>query len=376
MSEIERASLCVNAQKDLRESRSIIIHHQKQEFSTSSYTTYEEHKEERRGGAPKRGRRATNVAPLTNYKKDVDILKKYGVSQSDLVSVRLKIQKQNDFLEYGYLRDKITGNTLKLKECVISSNHNSQRYYAEIQNRIDTLQREAENANLTPVFLTITLPSEFHPMKQKSEYDTTLIKNPKYNGKKPREATKILTKMWAKLRQDRSLKDLPKNQRMYYRVNEPHKDGTPHAHILLFIPDDRIEKVEKAFNRFYFSKSNKFVKDIQNAKSYIMKYINKTLPKSKEHLTEDDEYLNAWYIKNRINRFCASRSTAPMYLHRLLHHRFTLYALTQIRKGNSLKVLATIDTDKIMEIWDDNELLYIRSENIEVHTINEHKKAA
>lgn len=312
---------------------------------------------------------------LTNYKKDVDILKKYGVSKSDLVSVKLKIQKQEDFLKYSYIKDKITGNTFALKECIVSSNHNPQRYYAEIQNRIDTLQREAQNANLTPVFLTITLPSEFHAMKEHKK-TKQLIQNPKYNRIEPREATKVLTKMWAKLRQDRSLKELSKNQRMYYRVNEPHKDGTPHAHILLFIPADRIEKVEKAFNRLYFSKSNKFVKDILNAKSYIMKYINKTLPKSKEHITQDDEYLNAWYIKNRVNRFCSSRSTAPLYLHRLLNHRFTLYALTQIKKGNSLKVLVTLDSKKIMEIWDDNELLYMRNENIEVHTINEYKKAA
>ncbi|MDD5373590.1 MAG: replication endonuclease [Sulfurimonas sp.] len=334
-SEIEQNSSCVYARKDLRDNRS-----------------------------------------LTNYKKDVDILKKYGVSKGDLVSVKLKIQKQEDFLKYSYIKDKITGNTFSLKECIISSNHNPQRYYAEIQNRIDTLQREAQNANLTPVFLTITLPSEFHPMKQKSQKDTTLVKNQKYNGVEPREATKILTKMWAKLRQDRALKELSKNQRMYYRVNEPHKDGTPHAHILLFIPADRIEKVEKAFKRLYLIQTNKFVKDIHNAKSYIMKYINKTLPKSKEHITQDDEYLNAWYIKNRINRFCSSRSTAPMYLHRLLNHRFTLYALTQIKKGNSLKVLVTLDTEKIMEIWDDNELLYMRNENMEVHTINEYKKAA
>lgn len=335
MSGIEQNSSCGNARKDLRESRS-----------------------------------------LTNYKKDVDILKKYGVSKSDLASVELKLKRQDDFLKYSYLRDKVTGNTLPLKECVISSNHNPQRYYAEIQNRIDTLQREAENANLTPVFLTITLPSKFHPMKQKSINNKTLVKNPKYNKIEPREATKVLTKMWAKLRQDRSLKELSKNQRMYYRVNEPHKDETPHSHILLFIPANRIEKVEKAFNRLYFSKSNKFVKDIQSAKSYIMKYINKTLPKSKEHITQDDKYLNAWYVKNRINRFCSSRSTAPMYLHRLLNHRFTLYALTQIRKKNSLKVLATVDDDKIMEIWDENELLYMRSDNIEIHTINEYNKAA
>lgn len=335
MSENEQNSSCGNARKDLRESRS-----------------------------------------LTNYKKDVDIYKKYGISKSDLVSVELKLKLQEEFLKYSYIKDRTTGNTLSLKECVILSNHNPQRYYAEIQNRIDTLQREAENAKLTPVFLTITLPSEFHTMKQKSPNDTTIVKNPKYNGVEPREATKILTKMWAKLRQDRSLKELSKNQRMYYRVNEPHKDGTPHAHILLFIPASKIEKIEKAFNRLYFSKSNKFVKDIQNAKNYIMKYINKTLPKSKEHITQDDEYLNGWYVKNRINRFCSSRSTAPIYLHRLLHHRFTLYALTQIKKGNSLKVLVTLNSEKIMEIWDDNELLYMRSENIEVHTINKYKKAA
>lgn len=335
MSEIEQNSSCVYARKDLRDNRS-----------------------------------------LTNYKKDVDNLKKYGVSQSDLTLVDLKLKRQNDFLEYSYIKDKTTGNIFPLKECVISSNHNPQRYYAEIQNRIDTLQKEALKANLTPVFLTITLPSEFHSMKQKSEEDTTLIINPKYNGIEPREATKILTKMWAKLRQDRALKDLSKNQRMYYRVNEPHKDGTPHTHILLFIPSNRIEKVEKVFKRLYFHKSNKFVKDIQNAKSYIMKYINKTLPKAKEHITQDEEYLNAWYIKNRINRFCSSRSTAPLYLHRLLNHRFTLYALTQVKKSGSLKVLVTLDSEKIMEIWDDEELLYMRNEYIEIHTINEYKKVA
>jgi len=314
--------------------------------------------------------------PLTNYKKDVDIFRKYGLTKSDLISVKMKLKKQENFLKYSYVRDNKMGTTLSLMDCTISSNHNADRYYAEIQNRIDTLQREADKENLTPVFLTITLPSEFHPMKQKSKYDKTLIKNPKYNGVEPREATKILTKMWAKLRHDRSLKELSKNERMYYRVNEPHKDGTPHAHFLLFIPDNKVQRVEKAFNHLYNSKANKFVKDIRSAKNYIMKYINKTLPKSKEQLTQDDEFINAWYVKHRINRFQSSRSTAPMYLYRLLHHRFTLYALTQVQKGNSLKVLARVDDDKIMEIWDDNELLFMRNENIEVHTLNKSHRVA
>lgn len=304
-------------------------------------------------------------AVLTNYKKVVDISRIYGLTNDDLAMTKAKIKAQSIFLDYSYIQDNSTGQQFSLKDCIVSSNHSPHRYYGEIQNRVNTLEREATNANLTPVFLTLTLPSEFHIMK--TTRDGKLIRNPKYNGVDPKESVKILTKMLAKLRQDRSLKELTKMQRMYYRVNEPHKDGTPHTHILLFIPKERIERVEKAFYHLFNQKSNKFEKNIISATSYIMKYINKTLPMSKKEITTKDEYLNAWYIKHRINRFCGSRSTAPMYLYRMLNHRFSLYGLTQVRKGNSLKILSHIDNDKIMEIWDDKELLYMRQENFTVN---------
>lgn len=305
--------------------------------------------------------------PLTTYKKVVDIVKTYGLTKNDLAVVREKLRKQSNFLNFSYITNDQTGQSFSLKDCIVSSNHNPQRYYGEIQNRINTLEREAINAGLTPVFLTMTLPSEFHEMKQGK--NGKLVPNPKYNGTTPKEAVKILTKQFAKLRQDRSLKELTKAQRMYYRVNEPHKDGTPHTHILLFIPKDRIDRVEVAFERLFLQVGNKFEKNIKSASSYIMKYINKTLPMSKEQISESDQYINAWYVKHRVNRFCSSRSMAPMYLYRLLSHRFSLYGLTQVRKGDSLQVLARLEDDKIMEIWDGEELLFMRSENITVHTI-------
>lgn len=305
-------------------------------------------------------------SPLTTYKKVVDIAKTYGLTADDLAVVREKLRRQSNFLEYSYITNDQTGQSFSLKDCIVSSNHNPQRYYGEIQNRINTLEREATEAGLTPVFLTMTLPSEFHEM---NHHNGKLIDNPLYNGTTPKEAVKILTKQFAKLRQDRSLKALSKAQRMYYRVNEPHKDGTPHTHILLFIPKDQIDRIEIAFKRLYNQVGNKFEKNIKSASSYIMKYINKTLPMSKEQISESDQYINAWYVKHRINRFCSSRSMAPMYLYRLLSHRFSLYGLTQVRKGDSLKVLARLDNDKIMEIWDNEELLFMRSENITVHTI-------
>lgn len=311
---------------------------------------------------------AVGSPSLTTYKNVVDIVRTYGLYKHDLEFVREKLRRQNNFLEFSYISNDQTGQTFCLKDCIVSSNHNPQRYYGEILNRINTLEREATNAGLTPVFLTMTLPSEFHEMKTQ---DGKLVPNPKYAGITPKEAVKILTKQFAKLRQDRSLKELTKAQRMYYRVNEPHKDGTPHTHILLFIPKDQIDRVEIAFKRLFLQVGNKFEKNIKSASSYIMKYINKTLPMSKEQISESDQYINAWYVKHRVNRFCSSRSMAPMYLYRLLSHRFSLYGLTQVRKGDSLQVLARLEDDKIMEIWDGEELLFMRSENITLYTVQD-----
>ena len=119
--------------------------------------------------------------------------------------------------------------------------------------------------------------------------------------------------MFAKLRQERSLKELTKDERIYFRVNEPHKNGTPHTHILLFVPEHRINRVVTAFKRLFDINANDIQTDIRNATSYVMKYINKTLPLSKkENLTTNDKYLNAWYSKHRIIRFNCSRTLAPL----------------------------------------------------------------
>ncbi|MDD3597948.1 replication endonuclease [Sulfuricurvum sp.] len=139
----------------------------------------------------------SHTPPLTTYKKVVDIVKTYGLTKNDLEVVREKLRLQNNFLQYSYITNDQTGQSFSLKDCIVSSNHNPQRYYGEIQNRINTLEREAINAGLTPVFLTVTLPGEFHEMKH---HNGKLIPNPNYNGTTPKDAVKILTKQFAKLR--------------------------------------------------------------------------------------------------------------------------------------------------------------------------------
>ncbi len=320
---------------------------------------------------------------LTTYKKVVDTSQqtnRYGLTSKDYQQVQQKLKNQRDFLRYSYLYDKVLEKRLPLESIVISAYHNPERYYAEIQNRVNTLVNEAQRRGLVPIFMTLTLPGEYHRMKH--DRFGNLVENEDYNGTEPREAVKVLTKMFAKLRQDRVLKELSKEERIYYRVNEPHKDGTPHTHILLYVPADRVARVIRAFRRLFDPKANDIQTDIKDASAYVMKYINKTLPLSKkEKLSDTERYLNAWYSKHRIIRFNSSKTLAPLKLYRLLYRRFSLCALTKLHRNKELTIYVPIDDDnKIMEIFDGDELLYMRNENFIINRVGrmerEYLKAA
>jgi len=296
----------------------------------------------------------------------------YGLTKKQLEINETKIALQRRFLNLSVLYDKQTANMIPLKDLVISPNHSPHRYHAEIQNRVNTLIGEAERKGLVPIFMTITLPSEYHPFRLRNK---TLERNPKFNGTPPKEAVKALTKRFAKLRNDRALRDIEKDNRMYFRVNEPHQSGTPHTHILYYIPKESISRVKNAFKRLYPEKGNDIQSNLRNDAAYVMKYINKTLPKSKaDKLTKKDRYLNTWYSHHRVTRFSSSRTLAPMYLYRLLHHRYSLRALTKLRKENVIRVFRPIDDlTKIAEIFEGEELIYVKNEN---YTLEKHRGVA
>ena len=325
------------------------------------------------------------VGTLTNYKRVVDIDKTleikelhkivhYGLSKYDLYNVTEKLKRQKDFLDFSFIYDRINRTKIPLSDIFISANHSPHRYYSEIQNRVNTLSTIAKQKGLKAIFMTLTLPSEYHKHKllHRRGIKDVLIANPKYNGISAKDAVKELTRMFARLRHDRALKDgLTKENRIYFRVNEPHKDGTPHTHILMFVPVDRVTRIKKAFKHLFDERANDIQDDIQNSTSYVMKYINKTLPLSKqEKLSEKDKYLNAWYSHNRVIRFHCSRTLAPLSIYRLVHSRYSLLALTKLIEEEHFKIYVTLDTSKVMEIIDEwGDIVYSRGSNYDVITI-------
>ena len=83
------------------------------------------------------------------------------------------------------------------------------------------------------LLLTLTLPSRFHPVKRGR--GGSVVPNENYCGASPRDGQQWLKDMWAKLRDSAARKELHMRG---LRVAEPHHDGMPHWHTLVWVESE------------------------------------------------------------------------------------------------------------------------------------------
>lgn len=124
---------------------------------------------------------------------------------------------------------------ISMKDCWEASISNPVNRRNEMMTRMRGFEDYAEQHGHVGVFFTWTAPSRFHAWKTGRNGKT--IENDKYQGATPRETCAYLAKLWSLTRASLKRNDLP----VYgFRVCEPHHDGTPHWHMLLFMrPSDR-----------------------------------------------------------------------------------------------------------------------------------------
>jgi len=262
---------------------------------------------------------------------------KYGLTDNQIQVAKEKIVYQKYYLDNHFI--KVDNNYLPYSYFFKNAFINSHRYIAELQNRVWSLYNYAVSKDLVNIFITLTLPSEYH--KTKTLKNGKVIKNPKYiddDEHKPNAANKKLSQMWKSLLNDRSLSSLSKHNRVYFRVTEPHKNGTPHLHISLFVPKLYVQRVISAINRKFPSPQSKVETNIFNPVSYLMKYILKTLDDLRYG---EDKYSNLsyWYIANKIPRLFTSRTLISLDVYRVLGGRYTLNELTYMYKNREIVVL-------------------------------------
>ncbi len=148
---------------------------------------------------------------------------------------------------------------ISMKDCWEASNANPVNRRNEMMVRMRGFEDYAEEQGHVGVFFTWTAPSRFHAWTQK--HDGKTVENKHYEGATPRETCAYLAKLWSLTRAALKRADTP----VYgFRVCEPHHDGTPHWHMLLFMRPANKWRVISTLQRYALTDDHQeLVRDIQ-----------------------------------------------------------------------------------------------------------------
>lgn len=168
------------------------------------------------------------------------------------------------------------GETIDMLDIVKGSMANPAVRRAELMNRLHGFEQYAKAHKHVAEFYTITCPSKYHPSSSK------------YNDWTPRQTQQqYLSPLWAKIRAKLKRDGLS----VYgFRIAEPHADGCPHWHILMFMLEADKPQVRAVLHDYALAEDgsekgaykHRFTIEAINpdkgsAIAYIAKYISKNV---------------------------------------------------------------------------------------------------
>lgn len=191
-----------------------------------------------------------------------------------------------EYLKGCELENVETGERIDLIEKVLKSISNPEIRRMELMNTIAGIERYAASKSDVGMFITITTPSKYHPTRIIGA-DKSVQLNHKWNDEaySPKDGQRYLCGIWSKMRT--AFKDHGLN--VYgMRVVEPHHDGTPHWHMMLFCQREQRRQVVEIMRRYSLKEDgnergaarNRFECKHLNkggAAGYIAKYIAKNI---------------------------------------------------------------------------------------------------
>ncbi|WP_251978592.1 replication endonuclease [Salinicola avicenniae] len=221
-----------------------------------------------------------------------------GIYCSDLTIERRRAQRvRNRTLLEAFEAINQEGQVYTLAELAELGLSNPDHRRAELMLRIRDTEVEARRLGHVGMFYTVTAPSRFHPVNanrykdRKGRERYRCRRNPKYDGSTPREAQQHIQKVWAKARAK-----LSRDERAIYgiRVVEPHHDGTPHWHLLIWMKPEDAEAITETLRGYAEEESpeelynslgkttarfdaKRIDHDKGTAAGYVAKYISKNI---------------------------------------------------------------------------------------------------
>lgn len=147
-------------------------------------------------------------------------------ASNDAVMSRLAQNKRNAAALESSIVENEFGQQFSIAELAEKSTANKVIRRGELMVRVNGFEKLALENNDPGLFVTWTCPSRFHSTRHGGG------PNKNYDGSTPREANQYLGKMTALCRSALARRGIG----LYgFRVAEPHHDGCPHWHLLLFV---------------------------------------------------------------------------------------------------------------------------------------------
>ncbi|MBG0587316.1 replication endonuclease [Enterobacter kobei] len=193
-----------------------------------------------------------------------------------------------EYLKSCELENKITGERIDLISKVMGSISNPEIRRMELMNTIAGIERYATSVGDVGMFITLTTPSKYHPTRQVGKGESKTVQlNHGWNETAftPKDGQRYLCRIWSLMRTAFKDNDLD----VYgMRVVEPHHDGTPHWHMMLFCKPGQRKAINEIMRR-YALKEDGYEKGAAKqrfesrhlnqggAAGYIAKYIAKNI---------------------------------------------------------------------------------------------------
>lgn len=240
-------------------------------------------------------------------------------SRKTILEWREQKRRTREFLKSMELEDE-EGNRISLIDKYDASVSNPAIRRCELMTRIRGFENICEELGYAGEFYTITAPSRYHATNVHGH------RNQKWDGTSPSGTQKYLCNIWAKIRAKLARKEI---SIFGIRVAEPHQDGTPHWHMLMFMKPEHVDTVRQVIADYamdedaYELRNDRARKarfhvepidpDKGSATGYIAKYISKNIDgfalddetddESGKPLREMAASVSAWAARWRIRQF-------------------------------------------------------------------------